>query len=495
MVLFLCLAAAIRVFVFAGVFPFFNNVDEQTHFDLVMKYSRGQIPRGLDPISAESAHYIVLYGSPEYLFSPDQFSGGKFPPPLWAQPAESVRNTIQSSEVQWQARPNDEACQAPLYYVLAGMWLNLGRWCGLEGGHLLYWIRFLNIILIVGLVWVSFVAARMIFPDRRCVRLGVPLLAAFMPQDTYYSIHADVLPPLCFGAAFVSAVYFSRAAVPSPRLGAVTGLLLGATYLIKISNIGLLLVTGAMLLPKVWRLAKTGTLRSATPALTWLVFFTALPIVGWALWCESIAGDLICAAPKAVFSGGSTKPFSEWWTHRMFSLHGLGEFWPELTASFWRGEFVWFRKPLVSPTVDAFYWISSALLVGLAAISLFPGFASLTKPQRQALGFAFWCFIIMVAFVAWVSISSNFGSLFYPSREHPFLTSGRLLGGALIPFLVLYVHGLDWALGRTKREWLSWIALIGIVLLATISEIVMTRPVISSEYNWFHLPATRSAKG
>ncbi len=35
----LCLAAAIRVFVFSAAFPFFNNVDEVAHFDLVFKYS------------------------------------------------------------------------------------------------------------------------------------------------------------------------------------------------------------------------------------------------------------------------------------------------------------------------------------------------------------------------------------------------------------------------------------------------------------------------
>jgi hypothetical protein len=35
--------AAIRVFVFAAAFPFFNNVDEQAHVDLVVKYSHGNV--------------------------------------------------------------------------------------------------------------------------------------------------------------------------------------------------------------------------------------------------------------------------------------------------------------------------------------------------------------------------------------------------------------------------------------------------------------------
>ena len=33
----LCLAAAIRVFAFSAAFPFFNNVDEQAHFDMVFE--------------------------------------------------------------------------------------------------------------------------------------------------------------------------------------------------------------------------------------------------------------------------------------------------------------------------------------------------------------------------------------------------------------------------------------------------------------------------
>ena len=66
-ILLLCLLAAIHVFIFSAAFPFFNNVDEQAHFDLVVKYSHGHIPRRLEPMSAESAQYIVAYGTLEFL--------------------------------------------------------------------------------------------------------------------------------------------------------------------------------------------------------------------------------------------------------------------------------------------------------------------------------------------------------------------------------------------------------------------------------------------
>src|ERR1035441_2973422 len=60
----LCLLAAIHVFVFSAAAPFFNNVDEQIHFDLAVKYSQGHIPRSLEPVSTEVVPYASFYGSP-----------------------------------------------------------------------------------------------------------------------------------------------------------------------------------------------------------------------------------------------------------------------------------------------------------------------------------------------------------------------------------------------------------------------------------------------
>jgi hypothetical protein len=70
LILLLCAIAAVRVFIFSAAFPFFNNVDEQAHVDLVMKYARGHVPRDLGQYSSESRilhlfvrHAGVLHGS------------------------------------------------------------------------------------------------------------------------------------------------------------------------------------------------------------------------------------------------------------------------------------------------------------------------------------------------------------------------------------------------------------------------------------------------
>jgi len=76
-VFFCSLLAALHVFVFTATFPFFNSVDEPYHFDLVVRYSQGQIPREVEPFSTESIHFLVLFCSIAYLTDPAWLPRGK----------------------------------------------------------------------------------------------------------------------------------------------------------------------------------------------------------------------------------------------------------------------------------------------------------------------------------------------------------------------------------------------------------------------------------
>src|ERR1035438_9009412 len=121
LVMALCCLAAIRVFVFSAAFPFFNNVDEGAHFDLVLKYSHGLVPRKLDLVSIEASKYITLYGTPEYFLKPQQFP---FPFPIWAAP-EPTKAAIVARRANARS-PNHESSRSPLYYAVAALWLRLG---------------------------------------------------------------------------------------------------------------------------------------------------------------------------------------------------------------------------------------------------------------------------------------------------------------------------------------------------------------------------------
>jgi hypothetical protein len=487
LVLLLCLLAAVHVFVFSAAFPFFNNVDEQIHFDLAVKYSQGHVPRSLEPISVEAVPYAVLFGSPEFVGVPTNLPDGQFPPPPWNQPLDSIRQTLVAKTAAWNNVINHEVSQPPLYYTLAGLWWRLGKICGFHDGSLLYWLRFLNLFFIGALVWLGYVAARLVFPERRFLRLGVPALLAFLPQTVFYSIQNDVLSPLCFGTAFICLVKLLRADAPGVRLGTATGLALAATYLTKISNLPLLAMSGAVVLFKILRLAKAGKLRAAFPALAALALCAGLPIGGWLAWTKCHFGDFTGTAAKIQFLGWTHKSFGEWWHHAIFTPHGLWTFASGLLATFWQGEFLWHRQPLASPVVNAIYAVSSIGFVGVAVAALLSRSAGVTGSQRQALWFGFLCFVAAVVFLGFLSIIYDFQDCFYPSRAHPYFTSGRLMLGALIPFLLLYVYGMDCALSRIKNNWAKPPALVGLILFMLISEITIDRMMFSNAYNWFHM--------
>ena len=242
LILLLCLAAALRIFIFCAAFPFFTDVDEDLHFDLVMRYSVGQMPRTFDLLSKESLDWIVPYASPEFVQTPDRFPEGKFPPPLWKQSGPEAEEVMDVTREVWSTEINFESSQPPLYYSLAAVWLRLGQRIGLTGIESLYWIRFLNVPLIALLVWLGYVAARTIAPEHLELRIGVPLLLAFIPQDVFYSINNDVLSPICVGSLFLCVLRWLRPEPLTLWLGICTGLAIAATYLTKLANLPLLSV-------------------------------------------------------------------------------------------------------------------------------------------------------------------------------------------------------------------------------------------------------------
>src|SRR5262245_2378580 len=192
--------AAARVLWCAAAFPFLSNVDEPAHYDLVVKYAHGRVPNGLEPYSHELAEVEALYVSPEYM-NPVEYFGGRVPQPV--KTAAEFASKLQLFEQWAQQYVNKEGAEPPIYYVLAAAWLWIGRLGGLVGSHLLYWLRALDALPAALLVWLGWVTARSVFPESALHRLGVPLLIAVYPQDTFYSIAPDVLSPLFFGLGFL----------------------------------------------------------------------------------------------------------------------------------------------------------------------------------------------------------------------------------------------------------------------------------------------------
>ena len=480
----LCFVAALRTFLYAAAFPFFSNGDEDLHFDVIVRYSEGQLPRNFDVLSHDALDLISLYASPEFLQGAEQFEGGKFPAPLWKQSPSEAKPVIEVTKAAWSSEINTEASQPPLYYALAACWWKTVRFFGLSDIEGLYAIRFLNALLVAMLVIIGFVAARTIAPVSTSLPIGAVLLLAFIPQDAFYVMTNDVLSPVCFGIVFFCVLrWLSKP--PTLQLGAITGLAIAATFLTKLSNLPLVTIAaGTILIQCLLSVHRPD--RSTIAALGLMTVCAAIPVVSWMLWTRANFGDFTGSAGKIALLDWTRKPFSAWWHHPIFSLRGLWVFWSELIARFWRGELMWHNREPHFALVDNFYAISSLFFLGIGLLSicraeLRSGF------QSKVLLFAGVCFIAAISFFFLLSIQFDFGRCVFPSRDHPYFTSGRLMSGALVPFALLYSYGVGELFRRLRIGIPAWIGMSLIVAFASISEMAIKHSVFASEHNWFHL--------
>ncbi len=472
----LAIFAALRVVLFSALFPLFNNVDEQRHVDLVVKYSHGVWPRGLSPIAPESADLFVRYSSFEYLLPIDAQPGGTAP--RFGDLSDEDLRFAQ----RWEQQPNFESGEPPLYYLIAGGWLRAGQFLGIPPALSMYWVRFLNAIPAVSVVVLAWLCSKLTFPEHPYFRHSAATLAAILPQDAFYSVQNDAWSALWFGIAFYLILRGHYRRKTSHVLLLFTGLALSAATLTKLANLPLLgvgLLAGCIAI-----LVPTDSLTiSAKIGRTMTFLFAAIaPVLIWMLVNLTTFGDPFATSQKVHFLGWSQKPITDWMPHPLFSLSGFTYFWRELLASFWRGEFVWRTARIASPVADSFYWVSSTL-VFVVAIYLLWKFRS---GQKMSLAAALGCCAAALGFVSLLSLMYDFGACFYPSRELPFFTSGRLLLGALVPFILIYTASLD-CLTRRWPNWLRYSLLAGIALFVTINEIVISEPAFSSVYNFFHL--------
>lgn len=487
LVLALAALAGLRIGVFALAFPFFTNVDEYRHLDVVLKYARGYWPRpGPDPYEKELAWWIGRYGSPEYHRDPELPASLELPPPSWTQPAEKAALRVAQQVAYLSPRYNLEADQPPLYYASAGGWLALGRALGLDGLPLLYWVRLLGAAAGAGCVLAAWLLLRDVYPESDLVRLGVPALLAFLPLDSLYYVNSDALSPLLGGLAFLLVVRLARSPEAGTAAFVLAGLLGAAGFLAKYPNAALgaaALFCSAVAL----RLQPT---REQT-ARNWLLFWVAflLPPLLWLGHNLVLGGDLTGTSLKVEKLGWVRKSFFAWWDHPVFTPAGFASFVRHLVPSLWRGELVWQTRTLAWPVADWAYLGTTLVFLPLAALGLRR--SSRPGPARVAEGAALCAVLVGVGILAWLSLLFHFPERANPSASFPYFVEGRLISGVLVPFALLYVRGIEVATARLPEFWRApagWALLAAVAALAAASELALTRPVFLSAYNAFHLP-------
>ncbi len=467
----LCFAAAIRVFAFSAAFPFFNNVDEQRHFDMVLKYSRGHLPAApLEKYDQKAAEIIANSAQGDFFGIPVDKS-----PDILAQAVASLANS-----------DNPETWAWPAYYMVAGLWCRVGESLAITGTELLYWIRFFDVPLMAVFVWLSWLFSCRFFRGNLQERIAIPLLVTFFPQDVFYAITGDVLSPVVFAAAFfmLLEIYLSE---KSWKYYLFAGLLIAVTFLTKASNIAIMLLAVLVILIKIIRAYRQKQIKQYLPAPIAFVFAATVPIAIWLGRNYILFGDAVGAAASAKSRTWTIKPLSEMFNHPILTPSGFIYFISELTKTFWRGEFIWRNKIIASPSMDLFYAISSAVFLAVSIISLALGKAGENKSRRFAIAASLFVLVVSVLFLAFMSMRYDFGTCIYPSVDKPYFTSGRLIGGAILPFLFLYIDGLRRILSKLRCA-SALLFVVGIIVIAiTVSEIVLSWSVFTSPNNWFHL--------
>ena len=191
------------------------------------------------------------------------------------------------------------------------------------------------------------------------------MLLAIWPQSSFYSVQGDSLSPVLFAIAFIALAKMLQSDVHRLRSRFGSVLTLAATCLVKTANLPLLFVVAAAVIYKAVQLIAQKMSATRIRRSSGLSQFPlAVPLAIWFAWNQNHFGDLTATKSKIEILGWTAKPFVDWWSHPIFSLQGLKEFWPELIASFWRGEFIWHHERMASWWSDAFYWTASTIVAG-----------------------------------------------------------------------------------------------------------------------------------
>jgi hypothetical protein len=483
-----CLLAAVRVAVFTLAFPFFNNVDEQCHFDLVCKYAHGEVPRGLVPFDAETATLMALYHSPEYSWRRQDYPMQETPPPIWSLSAAERAKILPELADGFRRKPNYESTQPPLYYAVVGIWYDLGKWLGIEGGKLLYWTRLSNLPMYVLLVWLSYLFAKDVFPTSKFVYLGVPFLLVFLPQEVFLGLNNDVLLAPLATLSLYLLLRMDRTETPSLALALGAGLATAAAVLTKLTGLPLLVVVAIVAWRKLglpwWR---KQPLLHLLPV-TLLVTVSGVLLGCWLTRNYLVLGDLTGQAAKNRFLGWTPKPFGQYWHHPIFTPGGFLFFWNMLTTTTWHGEVAWHYDPLASGPIDVFYLLSTTVFLATFGFVAIAGKGKTTVEVRRAATTCLLLFLLFAALPFLFSVTIDYGMANRSvNRACPYFASGRLILGALVPFLVMYLGGLEVLLDWLQLRFLRLPLLIVIVDGILLSQIVYSMDVFASPYNWFHL--------
>jgi hypothetical protein len=462
------------VLLFAAAFPFFSNVDEQYHFDAIVQYANGyKLSPNLPRFQPDSADMIALYQSFEFVRpATAKVEAGCHPSP-------EKLTVVRFLRAHWRAQSNDEVLSPPVYYLAAAAWYKLGGWIGYSGLFHLYWARAFQALGYGLFVLFGFLFTKRCYPENHFLHSALPLFLLFFPQDVFFSLNPNALFPLMVAAS----LWMIAATIDRPEQGysghLLTAAIVATTFLLGYGN-WTVAAPMAFSLYLMWPTPKRSWMQRITAPLA-----TSLLVFLWALRNRLELGDWMGTGPRLHLLGWTSKPMGQIFHHPIFTPSGLAYFLTSSARNFWRGEIVWHGTVMTS-WIDSFYFWSALIFGLIFCLHQLSGRGARGQLER----FADWSCISVVSasvlFLFWISVRFDFGTCVYPSRAKPFLISGRLVMGALLPFAVIYLRGLQIAAGKIKKlDPLTVVAVIVITMAA--AETRVMRPVLASENNLYSM--------
>jgi 4-amino-4-deoxy-L-arabinose transferase-like glycosyltransferase len=375
---------------------------------------------------------------------------------------------------------------SPAAYYPLGLWYRLGESLGLRDLHSLYWIRWLNALLLGLVVVGSHLLLRGTHRDDRFLRLGVPAVLAFFPQDVFYGVTPDNLAMFSGAVAFVCVLRLATGRLDGGGRFALAGAAVSLAVLAKYTNAVYLVL--ALLASLLWARRTPPAWPVAARRLTAFWIAALLPIGLWLVRNLHVLGDAAGTRRKMELLEWAPKAWSGFFDHPFFTPTVAFGYLAELLARFWRGEFLWHGQDMSFAWLDALYGLSSVVLVGLAAWGVWRGRGTQPREPWTVELLALLAVLGAVAELVLLSLRIKFADWGTPTRDAPFFVHGRLILGVLLPFALLYVRGLQRACARLSgraRELTPW-SLLGLwLLLVTACELASSAQAFQSPYNWY----------
>jgi hypothetical protein len=468
----ICLLAAFKTAAFCVLYPYFTNVDETFHYDAVVKYGRGVLPRPGEPLEEETATLQWRYAAWEYLFPPE----ARQATPEEIRRELAVRQTA-AVPPELAQRVTQQVHQPPLYYALAGGLHRASVALGVPPRVRPFVVRLLNVGVAVAVVLASWRLARQLFPENVVVVYGAPLMVALFPQDVFYQVSNDGLSAAVCGWTVVWLLPVIMGARLTTGRALLCGGAVAAAILTKWTNAPIVLFLFAAVWATLVRQRNIAGDRRL-PALILMLALAVLPVAAWCWRCQRDLGDLTGTAASVALLGWRPLPMRAWLEHPLFTLralnpfqtsHGLNMFLFETCVTYWRGEFTWYLEPLRSVAVDWAYY-AATLLGGVGCVlAIWRAARGVRYALVLCVLFALGALVQLIV----LSIRFDFGDSYYPSREMPYFVSGRLMLGTLAVFAVLFVAGIDAVLrrldGRMRLGLLSFLLAASLVADAVVS--------------------------